>query len=288
MDWIYRKAITDVVNIGIGGSDLGPAMVYQALRHYVDGPRCHFVSNVDPADLVGTLATLDAETTLFIIASKTFGTLETFTNAPLRRAPGCWNNSAPTRPTPSPKHFVAVSTNADKVSAFGIDTANMFGFWDWVGGRYSVDSAIGLSVMAAVVRSLRRVPERLPRRRRTFPHPAAGTERAIDPGLIGLWYTSFWDMRSRVGAAVLQRHGALRGPSSAAHDGVQRQVGDRARAPRHHRHRRDLLGRAGHQRSACVLSAAAPGHRVVPSDFIDSHGPPMTSSTPTPGRCTTY
>lgn len=124
-------------------------MVYQALRHYADGPRCHFVSNVDPADLVGTLAGLDASTTLFIVASKTFGTLETLTNA--AAAPAWLLDQLGTDAADAvAKHFVAVSTNADKVSAFGIDTANMFGFWDWVGGRYSVDSAIGLSVMAAV------------------------------------------------------------------------------------------------------------------------------------------
>ena len=143
------ERITTVVNIGIGGSDLGPVMVYQALRHYVDaGIRCHFVSNVDPADLVGTLADLDAETTLFIIASKTFTTLETLTNAAAART---WLLQALDADTDAvAKHFVAVSTNAAEVAEFGIDTDNMFGFWDWVGGRYSVDSAIGLSVMAVI------------------------------------------------------------------------------------------------------------------------------------------
>ena len=190
------KAITDVVNIGIGGSDLGPVMVYQALRHYVDGPSCHFVSNVDPADLVGTLAGLDAETTLFIIASKTFTTLETLTNAAsakawLLEALGAGEDAVA-------KHFVAVSTNAEKVAGFGIDTRNMFGFWDWVGGRYSVDSAIGLSVMAAVGKEdfaafldgFHIVDEHF----RTEP---LERNAPVILGLIGLWYSNFWDAQSR-------------------------------------------------------------------------------------------
>ena len=190
------KAITDVVNIGIGGSDLGPVMVYQALRHYVDGPSCHFVSNVDPADLVGTLAGLDAETTLFIIASKTFTTLETLTNAAsakawLLEALGAGEDAVA-------KHFVAVSTNAEKVAGFGIDTRNMFGFWDWVGGRYSVDSAIGLSVMAAVGKEdfaafldgFHVVDEHF----RTEP---LERNAPVILGLIGLWYSNFWDAQSR-------------------------------------------------------------------------------------------
>ncbi|OPX09985.1 glucose-6-phosphate isomerase [Gordonia sp. i37] len=192
------KAITDVVNIGIGGSDLGPVMVYQALRHYVDSPiRCHFVSNVDPADLVATLADLDAETTLFIVASKTFGTLETLTNAAaakrwLLAGLGAADDAVA-------KHFVAVSTNADKVSAFGIDTVNMFGFWDWVGGRYSVDSAIGLSVMAAIGKD--RFGEFLHGFHLVDEHfRTAPLERnaPVILGLIGLWYSNFWDAQSRV------------------------------------------------------------------------------------------
>ncbi|MEP9394003.1 glucose-6-phosphate isomerase [Gordonia sp. VNQ95] len=192
------KAITDVVNIGIGGSDLGPVMVYQALRHYVDSPiRCHFVSNVDPADMVATLDGLDAETTLFIVASKTFSTLETLTNAAaakrwLLEALGAGEAAVA-------KHFVAVSTNADRVSAFGIDTVNMFGFWDWVGGRYSVDSAIGLSVMAAIgkdrfgefLHGFHLVDEHF----RTQP---LEQNAPVILGLIGLWYSNFWDAQSRV------------------------------------------------------------------------------------------
>src|ERR1700752_2139982 len=137
------KRISTVVNIGIGGSDLGPVMAYQALRHYADaGISAGFVSNVDPADLVATLADLDPATTLFIVASKTFSTLETLTNATAARR---WLTDALGDSAVS-KHFVAVSTNKRLVDDFGINTDNMFGFWDWVGGRYSVDSAIGLSL----------------------------------------------------------------------------------------------------------------------------------------------
>lgn len=141
------QRITDVVNIGIGGSDLGPAMAYLALQHYRDDAiRCHFVSNVDPSDVGEVLSVLDPNTTLFIVASKTFTTLETMTNAAQSRS---WLVSALGESAVS-KHFVAVSTNAAEVTSFGIDVKHMFGFWDWVGGRYSMESAIGLSTMVAI------------------------------------------------------------------------------------------------------------------------------------------
>ena len=141
------KRITDIVNIGIGGSDLGPAMAYTALRHYSDRAiACHFVSNVDPTDLSEVVRPLDPATTLFIIASKTFTTQETMTNASAARD---WLVAAHGEGSVS-RHFVAVSTNAELVTGFGIDPANMFGFWDWVGGRYSMESAIGLSTMVAI------------------------------------------------------------------------------------------------------------------------------------------
>ncbi|MDD2858777.1 MAG: glucose-6-phosphate isomerase [Candidatus Nanopelagicales bacterium] len=141
------ERITDVVNIGIGGSDLGPAMAYVAMQHYRHPAiTCHFVSNVDPADIGEVLAALDPATTLFIIASKTFTTLETMTNAAAARA---WLVEALGDDAVA-RHFVAVSTNAAEVAGFGIDTSHMYGFWDWVGGRYSMDSAIGLSTMIAI------------------------------------------------------------------------------------------------------------------------------------------
>jgi glucose-6-phosphate isomerase len=142
------KRIRNVINVGIGGSDLGPVMAYEALRHYSDRELTfRFVSNVDSTDFAEAVRDLSADETLFIISSKTFGTLETLTNAESAKE---WVVSALGSPDAVANHFVAVSTNAEKVSAFGIDTANMFGFWDWVGGRYSMDSAIGLSTMIAI------------------------------------------------------------------------------------------------------------------------------------------
>ena len=142
------KPIKNVVNIGIGGSDLGPVMAYEALRHYCTREiTFRFVSNVDSTDFAEAVHDLSADETLFIISSKTFGTLETLTNAKSARD---WVVSALGSDDAVANHFVAVSTNAEKVAAFGIDTANMFGFWDWVGGRYSMDSAIGLSTMIAL------------------------------------------------------------------------------------------------------------------------------------------
>jgi len=143
------KRIRNVINIGIGGSDLGPVMAFEALRHYSERSMTfRFVSNVDGTDFVEATRDLDPAETLFVVSSKTFTTLETMTNAQSARA---WSLKGLGGDVKSvAKHFVAVSTNASKVSEFGIDTADMFGFWDWVGGRYSMDSAIGLSTMLAV------------------------------------------------------------------------------------------------------------------------------------------
>jgi glucose-6-phosphate isomerase len=141
------KQIHTVINVGIGGSDLGPAMAYRALRWYTQpGLSCRFVSNVDGAAITEAISDVDPAETLFVISSKTFTTIETLTNARTARA---WLVGALGEGAVA-KHFVAVSTNADEVAAFGIDTDNMFGFWEWVGGRYSVDSAIGLSLMIAI------------------------------------------------------------------------------------------------------------------------------------------
>src|SRR6201996_9542880 len=142
------KPIKNVINVGIGGSDLGPVMAYEALKHYCTRDiTFRFVSNVDSTDFVEAVRDLSADETLFIISSKTFGTLETLTNAKSARD---WAVSALGTADAVANHFVAVSTNAERVAKFGIDTANMFGFWDWVGGRYSMDSAIGLSNMIAL------------------------------------------------------------------------------------------------------------------------------------------
>jgi glucose-6-phosphate isomerase len=190
------ERIKTVVNIGIGGSDLGPVMVYQALRHYADaGISAHFVSNVDPADLVAALADLEPATTLFIVASKTFSTLETLTNATAARR---WLTETLGDSAVS-KHFVAVSTNKRLVDEFGINTDNMFGFWDWVGGRYSVDSAIGLSVMAVIGREA--FADFLSGFHIVDEHFKTAPLESNAPallGLIGLWYSTFFDAQSRV------------------------------------------------------------------------------------------
>ncbi|CCF65521.1 glucose-6-phosphate isomerase [Nocardia cyriacigeorgica] len=194
------ERIATVVNIGIGGSDLGPVMVHQALRHFAVGETpetsigARFVSNVDPADLVSTLDGLDPATTLFVVASKTFSTLETLTNATAARR---WLVDALGEDAVA-KHFVAVSTNAERVAEFGIDTANMFGFWDWVGGRYSVDSAIGLSVMITIGKQ--RFAEFLAGMHSIDEHFAAAPLQHNAPvllGLLGVWYANFFGAESR-------------------------------------------------------------------------------------------
>ncbi len=190
---VTGERIRTVVNIGIGGSDLGPVMAYEALAPYrQDGLECRFISNIDPTDAATTLAGLDPATTLFIVSSKTFGTLETLTNARLCRT---WLLEGLSDADPADavkKHFVAVSTALDKVEAFGIDPANAFGFWDWVGGRYSMDSAIGTSLVVAIG------PERFAEMLAGF-HAMDEHFRTTDPaanvpllmGLLNVWYTNF-------------------------------------------------------------------------------------------------
>ncbi|MFE3444265.1 glucose-6-phosphate isomerase [Nocardia sp. NPDC059180] len=192
--------IATVVNIGIGGSDLGPVMVHQALRHYAIGETAdttigaRFVSNVDPADLVSKLAGLDPATTLFVVASKTFSTLETLTNATAARR---WLVAALGEDAVA-KHFVAVSTNAERVAEFGIDTANMFGFWDWVGGRYSVDSAIGLSVMITIGKlCFAEFLDGMHRIDRHFATTPLEHNAPVLLGLLGVWYSNFFGAESR-------------------------------------------------------------------------------------------
>ena len=182
--------LTDVVNIGIGGSDLGPAMVTQALTPYThDGPRMHFVSNVDGAHLSETLRALHPATTLFIVASKTFTTEETMMNARSARE---WFMADAKSDAAVSKHFVAVSTNADEVRRFGIDTANMFVFWDWVGGRYSLWSSIGLPI--AIAAGYGRFEQLLEGAHRMDEHfRTAPLEQNIPMtlGLLGVWYSDF-------------------------------------------------------------------------------------------------
>ncbi|CAL9582654.1 Glucose-6-phosphate isomerase [Streptomyces sp. enrichment culture] len=190
------KRIRNVVNIGIGGSDLGPAMAYEALRAYTDRSlTVRFVSNVDGADLHEALRDLDPAETLFVIASKTFTTIETITNATSARA---WLLAGLDGDDKAvAKHFVALSTNAQKVAGFGIDTANMFEFWDWVGGRYSYDSAIGLSLMIAIGPD--RFREMLDGFRIVDEHFRTAPAEANAPlilGLLGIWYGNFFGAQS--------------------------------------------------------------------------------------------
>ena len=185
------KRITDVVNIGIGGSDLGPVMVTEALKPYwQDGLNAHFVSNIDSTHLAETVKHLDPETTLFIVASKTFTTQETITNAKSARA---WLLDKLKDDKAVAKHFVALSTNAKEVAAFGIDTANMFEFWDWVGGRYSLWSAIGLSI--ACVIGMDHFEEMLTGGFEMDEHfRTAPIEQNVPIilGMLGVWYANFW------------------------------------------------------------------------------------------------
>jgi glucose-6-phosphate isomerase len=203
---VTGKRVTHVVNIGIGGSDLGPVMVYEALKPYADaGIHAVFVSNIDPTDVAQKTQDLDPETTLFVVASKTFTTLETLTNARLAREwlwarlteTGAIDGSDSSRTDAVAHHFVAVSTALDKVAAFGIDPANAFGFWDWVGGRYSVDSAIGLSLAIALGPDAFR---QLLAGFHTVDRHVAETPLArnvpVLMGLLNVWYTNFLGAQS--------------------------------------------------------------------------------------------
>ena len=200
---VTGERVDTVVNIGIGGSDLGPVMAYEALKPYVqDGLEVRFVSNIDPTDLAEKVKDLDPATTLFIVASKTFGTLETLTNARLARdwlwqgliASRAIEDTDEARTGAVAQHFVAVSTALDKVAAFGIDPQNAFGFWDWVGGRYSVDSAIGTSLAIAIgpdafgelLEGFHTVDEHV----RTTPFEQ---NVPVLMGLLNVWYVNFMD-----------------------------------------------------------------------------------------------
>lgn len=190
------KKITDIVNIGIGGSDLGPVMVTEALKPYtVPGIRAHFVSNVDGTHIAETLKRVDPETVLFIIASKTFTTQETLANAHSARE---WFLSRVKDEKAVARHFVAVSTNAKEVSKFGIDVANMFGFWDWVGGRYSLWSAIGLSIALTIgFNHFEQLLEGGHSMDRHFVQAPLESNMPVILGLLGIWYNNFFGAQSQ-------------------------------------------------------------------------------------------
>ena len=196
-EWVGHtgKRIRNVVNIGIGGSDLGPVMAYEALRHYSDRDLTfRFVSNVDGTDFAEAVQDLNPEETLFLVASKTFTTLETMTNAHTARD---WSLKSLGDQKAVAKHFVAISTNTKEVEKFGIDTANMFGFWDWVGGRYSMDSAIGLSTMIAIgpenFREMLAGFHAMDVHFRTAP---LEQNMPVLMGMLSVWYTDFFDAQT--------------------------------------------------------------------------------------------
>jgi glucose-6-phosphate isomerase len=258
--------ITHVVNIGIGGSDLGPAMAYRALAAYRhERIRCSFVSNVDGADIAAVLADSDPASTLFVVASKTFGTIETLTNARTART---WLVDALGEAAVA-EHFVAVSTNAERVAEFGIDTANMFGFWDWVGGRYSVDSAIGLSLMIAIgperfrefLDGFHRVDEHF----RTAP---LAQNAPVVMAMLGVWYANALGFDTKAVLpyaeelgrfpAYLQQLDMESNGKSVAIDG-QRVVGNTGPI---------VWGEPGTNGQHAFYQLLHQGTRVVPVDFI--------------------
>ncbi|WP_295405852.1 glucose-6-phosphate isomerase [uncultured Thiocystis sp.] len=261
------RRITDVVNIGIGGSNLGPKMVCAALAPYQrDDLRVHFVSNIDGTHLVETVQRLDPETTLFIVASKTFTTQETMTNATSARD---WLLAALGDSAAVANHFVAVSTNAEKVAAFGIDTANMFGFWDWVGGRYSLWSAIGLPIALAV--GFDRFVELLEGAHAMDEHFRTADLAENMPallGLIGVWYANFAGARTH---AVLPYDQSLRflpaylqqGDMESNGKGVTREgvTVDYTTGP-------VVWGEAGTDGQHAFYQLIHQGTQMIPADFI--------------------
>ncbi|MBK1716380.1 glucose-6-phosphate isomerase [Thiocystis violacea] len=261
------KRITDVVNIGIGGSNLGPKMVCAALAPYQsEHLRVHFVSNVDGTHLVETVQRLDAETTLFIVASKTFTTQETMTNATSARD---WLLAALGDSAAVARHFVAVSTNAEKVAAFGIDTANMFGFWDWVGGRYSLWSAIGLPIALAV--GFDRFVELLEGAHAMDEHFRTADVKDNMPallGLIGVWYANFagarthavlpYDQSLRFLAAYLQQGDMESNGKGVTREGV---AVDYSTGP-------VVWGEPGTDGQHAFYQLIHQGTQMIPADFI--------------------
>ena len=293
---VTGKKVTHVVNIGIGGSDLGPVMIYEALKPYADaGIRALFVSNIDPTDLAQKTADLDPETTLFIVASKTFTTLETLTNARLARdwlwagleASGAIDGSDEAKTDAVAHHFVAVSTALDKVAAFGIDPANAFGFWDWVGGRYSVDSAIGLSLVIAlgpdVFRELLAGFHDVDEHVRTTP---LASNVPVLMGLLNVWYMNFLGAQSHAVlpyaqqlhrfAAYLQQLTMESNGKSVRWDGtpVTTDTGE------------VFWGEPGTNGQHAFYQLIHQGTRLIPADFIAFVEPRLSAARTTAATCT--
>jgi glucose-6-phosphate isomerase len=270
------KRITDIVNVGIGGSDLGPVMVAEALKPYwQDGLRAHFVSNVDGAHLAQTVKGLSPETTLFLVASKTFTTQETLTNATSARA---WLLDALKDRAAVAKHFAALSTNATAVAEFGIDTKNMFGFWDWVGGRYSLWSAIGLPI--ALVVGMDRFEELLAGAHAADEHfRTAPLEKSlpVTMAMLGVWYHNFlgahshailpYDQSLHRFAAYLQQADMESNGKGVDRDG--KPIDDYTTGP-------IVWGEPGTNGQHAFYQLIHQGTRLVPCDFIapvHSHSP---------------
>jgi len=269
------KAITDVTNIGIGGSDLGPVMVTEALKPYSQRSlRVHFVSNVDATHIAETLRALDPETALFIVSSKTFTTQETLTNAQTARR---WFLDAAKQESAVAKHFVAVSTNAKEVARFGIDTANMFGFWDWVGGRYSLWSAIGLSIMLSI--GPKNFEELLAGAHAMDEHfRTAELEKNLPVilGLLGIWYNNFFGAQTH---AILPYDQYLHRFPAYFQQGDMESNGKSIRRdgqPVDYSTGPVIWGEPGTNGQHAFYQLIHQGTKLVPSDFLapmESHNP---------------
>jgi glucose-6-phosphate isomerase len=266
------KRITDIVNIGIGGSDLGPAMVCTALAPFAQKDlRAHFVSNVDGADIAAVLGQVDPETTLFIVASKTFTTQETLTNAHTARR---WLLQSLNDEAAIAKHFVAVSTNTEKVREFGIDTANMFRFWDWVGGRYSLWSAIGLSIM--VMLGAEQFDELLDGAYSMDQHfREAPLEKnlPVTMALLGVWYVNFFGSQAH---AILPYDQNLSRFADYFQQGDMESNGksvDRAGQPVHHATGPVIFGQPGTNGQHAFYQLIHQGTPLIPSDFLAAAKP---------------
>jgi glucose-6-phosphate isomerase len=268
------KRITDIVNIGIGGSDLGPAMICDALEPYgVEGMSVHFVSNVDGTDLSTTLEKLNPETTLFVVASKTFTTQETLTNAQSARA---WFLKSASQEDVA-KHFAAVSTNADAVSAFGIDTANMFEIWDWVGGRYSLWSAIGLPIALYVgYDNFERLLDGGHEMDNHFRTTPLEDNMPVIMGMLGVWYINFFGAQTH--AIVPYDHSLARFPSHMQQLDMESngKVTNRQGARLSYKTGPVIWGTPGTNGQHAYFQLIHQGTQLIPVDFVlpvNSHYP---------------
>ena len=268
------QPITDVVNIGIGGSDLGPVMVVEALKHYKSRLNVHFVSNIDGTHISETLKDLNPETTLFIIASKTFTTQETMTNAQTAKN---WFLNSEAKETDVAKHFVALSTNEEGVTAFGIDKANMFEFWDWVGGRYSLWSAIGLSISLAVgYDNFEKLLKGAYKTDVHFKEADFNENIPVLMGLIGIWYNNFFGAESY---AILPYEQYLHRFSAYLQQGDMESNGksvDRNGEKVDYQTGPIIWGEPGTNGQHAFYQLIHQGTKMIPADFLgaaESHNP---------------